>query len=120
MTTDENASTLGRARPALREPVRRPPAAPVEPPFRWQRLRAALSFALRAAGAELVDVKLERAPSGLLNDVAIVTHEHLFSDPWAPDPGSTGEGESMKRSTKRLLIGVAAGIAVYHFAIAKK
>jgi len=93
------------------------------PVFRWQRLRAALTSALRASAVELVDLDAGRGRGRgeLATYVAIAMHQHLTGH---RDPGEPveleGEGEGMKRSTKRLLIGAAAGLAVYHFVIAKK
>lgn len=113
--------TLGRAGAALREQVRRQAAAAVGPEFRWQRLRAALTAGLRGARVELVDVGAGgRGRGELLTHLAIATHRHLFGGNVDDITTGEGKGETMKRSTKRLLIGVAAGIAVYHFAIAPR
>jgi hypothetical protein len=113
---------MGSDRPAPREPVRRPATSPLGPAaasFRWQRLRSAIAAGLRNARIELVDVGAGgRGRGELLSHLAIATHGHLTGQLEQVD--TTGEGERMKRSTKRLLIGVAAGIAVYHFAIAPR
>lgn len=90
--------------------------------LRWQKLRAALLGALRAARVELVDAGAGGQPRGrgeLVTHVAIAMHEYL-SGRVPAEPADQGEGKGMKRSTKRLLIGAAAGLAVYHFVIAKR